>query len=149
MKTKLYILAVSSILFVGCNDIPSIPKPHVSQSRSNFVTPTDSNLTQPISDVNKSVAPVVHQTVPKSPKKHIKRKEVHDNDFTPEYMYPKQQHKTPATPTKQTKTTNSNAMSEAECIELIGQDRFDRYSQMLGGTQGAIKRCKMIKASQS
>ena len=29
---------------------------------------------------------------------------------------------------------------------MIGQEKFDKYSNMLGGEAGAIKKCKMLKA---
>jgi len=143
MKTQIYILAVASMLFVGCNDIPSIPQPYVPQNRNNFISPTDNNLTQPIGDIN--------QSIPKLPKKHIKLKEVHDNDFTPEYMYPVD--KKDKEPLESEISNNINNkytnMSETECITLIGQERFDRYVKMLGSKQDAIKRCQIIKLSQS
>jgi hypothetical protein len=46
-------------------------------------------------------------------------------------------------------TPSTTKMTQQECISLIGQERFDKYAQMFGGDSGAIKRCKMIKASQS
>jgi hypothetical protein len=44
------------------------------------------------------------------------------------------------------KTTVANSdMNTKECITLIGQDKFDKYSQMYS-TSGALKKCKMFKA---
>jgi hypothetical protein len=37
-------------------------------------------------------------------------------------------------------------MSKESCIEMIGQEKFDKYTRMLGGEAGAIKRCTMLKA---
>jgi hypothetical protein len=38
------------------------------------------------------------------------------------------------------------SVSREECIAMIGQEKFDRYTRMLGGESGAIKRCTMLKA---
>ncbi len=48
--------------------------------------------------------------------------------------------KTPAsTPKLQTN------MSKSECISLIGQTKFERYSKRFGGEAGALKRCAILK----
>jgi hypothetical protein len=47
----------------------------------------------------------------------------------------------PATP----KPTLSSSMSKSECISMIGQAKFDRYSKRFGGESGAIKRCTILK----
>jgi hypothetical protein len=141
---KLTILSISYLTFTGCNKVPQLPQPHVPQNRSNFIQIPDTNATNPI-DTNQTTKPI---TIPKPPKKHIKLKKVQDNNFSPEYMYP-------TTPKKEVKKVAkdemlvSTTMTQQECINLIGQERFDRYTQMLGSIDGAIKRCMMIKASQS
>jgi hypothetical protein len=47
----------------------------------------------------------------------------------------------PTTP----KPTLSSSMSKSECISMIGQAKFDRYSKRFGGESGAIKRCAILK----
>jgi len=37
-------------------------------------------------------------------------------------------------------------MSKAECVSMLGQEKFDKYAQMFNGDAGAIKKCKMLKA---
>jgi hypothetical protein len=147
MKSKLLIVICSPILFIGCNSIPQIPQPHVPKNRTNFITPNDSNMSNPLN------TKPIQKTIPKAPKKHFTPKNVEDQNFSPDYMYPKT--------TKDKKDLSKNiiakednikiqteTMTQQECINLIGQERFDRYVQMLGSIDGAIKRCMMIKASQ-
>ena len=142
--TKLIILSISSLVIMGCNEVPQLPKPRVTQNHGNFM---DTNLT----DANLSKPMDVNQTIPKPPKKHIKLKKVEDDNFSPDYMYPEAKKPKSPKPTKLVKNDipNVSVMNKDECVSLIGQERFDKYAQMFGGDSGAIKRCKMIKASQS
>ena len=90
---------------------------------------------------------------PVKPKKFHKLKEVQDNNFNPDYMYPETPKNTPKKPVSQEVTTTATPLSSSattmgkeECIAMIGQEKFDKYTQMLGGESGAIKRCTMLKA---
>ena len=145
--TKLTILSISSLVMMGCNEVPQLPRPMVVQSQSDFI---DTNLTQPM-DTNLSKPIDTNQTIPKPPKKHIKLKMVEDDNFSPDYMYPETKKLKSPKPTTLVKkdVPSVSVMNKDECISLIGQERFDKYAQMFGGDSGAIKRCKMIKASQS
>ncbi len=91
-------------------------------------------------------------TVPKT-KKNIKLKKVEDNNFNSDYMYPqtKKQPKKVKTATKlaQADTTTSSVMTKTECISMIGQEKFDKYTQMFGSESASIKRCKMLKAMRN
>jgi|LGOV01.1.fsa_nt_gb hypothetical protein len=90
----------------------------------------------------------------KAPKKDIKLKEVEDSNFSSEYMYPetKKKKEKPVTIAKADSTetvtpaASTSNMSKGECISMIGQEKFDKYTQMLGDEASAIKRCKMLKA---
>jgi hypothetical protein len=96
------------------------------------------------------------QVTPAKPTKIHKLKEVQDDNFTPEYMYPEttkkpsvqtqvQEHtETPAT----LADTPQSAMTKEACIAMIGQEKFDKYTQMLGGEDAAIKRCVMLRSMQ-
>ncbi len=91
---------------------------------------------------------------PAPPKKKIELKEVEDTNFSSEYMYPETKTKKakPVAVAKvdSTETTapaaSTSNMSRGECISMIGQEKFDKYTQMLGDEASAIKRCKMLKA---
>jgi len=86
----------------------------------------------------------------KPPKKNIKLKEVEDENFSSEYMYPETDKKAAKKPeavtTVATENTSVSAMTNEECISMIGQERFEKYAQMFGGDAGALKKCKMLKA---
>ena len=89
-------------------------------------------------------------TPPPPPKKNIKLKEVEDENFSSEYMYPETKKKSIEKPeqpvTLNTETTSTATMTNTECISMIGQEKFDKYSTMFGGDAGALKKCKMLKA---
>jgi len=129
---KLWIpLLSASLLMVGC----------VTQQTAPVIK-------QPVKEVKK---PIKH-TPP--PKKDIKLKEVEDTNFSSEYMYPetKSKKEKPVAVAKvdSTETTvpepSSSKMGKNECISMIGQAKFDKYTQMLGNEASAIKRCQMLKA---
>jgi hypothetical protein len=37
-------------------------------------------------------------------------------------------------------------MTKAECISMIGADKFAKYTQMFGSEAASLKRCKILKA---
>ena len=91
------------------------------------------------------------KTVSTPPKKNIKLKKVEDDNYSSGYMYPGQAKKKPiklakATPVATASTPTSSAMGKAECITMIGADKFQKYTQMFGSEAASIKRCKMLKA---
>lgn len=94
----------------------------------------------------------VKQTVPPPPKKDIKLKEVQDNNFTAEYMYPKAKTKekpqTVLAENNMTTPKKVNGMSKEECIQMIGEEKFNKYAQMFGSEDSSIKRCAMLKRTQ-
>lgn len=84
---------------------------------------------------------------PEKPTKVHGLKEVQDNNFNPDYMYPE----TPKRTRSKTKldtppVTVTASMGREECIAMIGQEKFDKYTQMLGSENAAIKRCVMMKS---
>ena len=108
-------------------------------------------LKEPVKEVKKVKK---KSTRAKAPKKNIKLKEVEDSNFSSEYMYPKTKKKKekPVAVAKADSTepvvpaASTSNMSRGECISMIGQEKFDKYTQMLGDEASAIKRCKMLKA---
>jgi len=94
---------------------------------------------------------VKHAAVPKPPKKVHELKEVQDQNFDPDYMYPTTPAKkrTPPkvdTPAKNTPAAATTTMGRDECIAMLGQAKFDKYTQMLGSESAAIKRCVMMQS---
>jgi hypothetical protein len=143
MKYTISSISVLVLLFNGCSQIPELSVP---EKKSNFIKHKDHNVTAP---KPKHTTKKIKHTIPKKPKKKIKLKTVEDQNFSPDYMYPTTSKTTKKIaqiqPIKDTPAQTS-AMSKDECISMIGQERFDRYIQLLGSQSSAIKRCQMIKA---
>jgi hypothetical protein len=130
MKQWIY-LSLSSFLLVGCMNHqplyrPVPPKPKVKPQAPEVKTekPTE-----------------VHEL-----------KEVQDNNFDPDYMYPETPKRTRKASHNTSSTTTvpaakaAESMTRDECISMIGQSKFDKYTQMLGSESAAIKRCIMIRS---
>ncbi|KYJ86476.1 hypothetical protein [Sulfurovum riftiae] len=95
-----------------------------------------------------------YAAVPPPPKKKIELKEVQDDNYSPEYMYPDDKYKKDKLAEK-SKTTDEDpieaataAMSREECIGMIGQDKFDKYTEMFGNEAASLKRCTLLKSMQ-
>ena len=48
-----------------------------------------------------------------------------------------------------TTASTSDQMSKEECIAMVTQEKFDKYTAMFGSEEASIKRCQMIKAMNS
>lgn len=125
MKT-ITILLGTAFFMLGCNQQPRVQQPVQPKPKKQTRVP----------------AP--------PPKKNIKLKEVEDENFSSEYMYPqtdkKAAKKEDKVATLATENSSVAAMTNEECIAMIGQEKFERYAQMFGGNAGALKKCKMLKA---
>ena len=125
---KFWIMLVTAALFIaGCAN----------------QTPT------PVQTVEETKVPV-----PQRVHKKIKLKEVQDGNYSSEYMYPEDKVKkekvvkVAEAETTATVATTSNAMSKEECVSMMGQEKFNKYTQMFGNEASTIKRCTMLKAMQ-
>jgi len=87
--------------------------------------------------------PVITQA---KPKKIYQIKEVQDDNFSPEYMYPEVPKSQPKTQKEESNSTVSVSMQKEDCIAMIGQQKFDKYTQMLGSESATIKRCILLKS---
>jgi hypothetical protein len=86
-------------------------------------------------------------TLPKRPKKKIKLRKVEDHNYSDTYMYPETTKAPKEVSTSNTTTSASSSMTKTECINLIGEAKFNHYTQMLGSEAASMKRCAMLKAS--
>ena len=88
-------------------------------------------------------------SVPQVPKKNIVLKKVEDTNYSSQYMYPdakkRVSNNAPVKKSPSTIQTTSNVMTKAECISMIGQDKFDKYTRMFGNEAASLKRCRMLK----
>ena len=92
---------------------------------------------------------------PPPPQKHIELKEVQDDNYSPEYMYPEDTDKkerfteSKSEDTAHTSIEKASAdMSKEECISMIGEEKFDKYTKMFGNEAASIKRCTLLKSMQ-
>jgi ATPase subunit of ABC transporter with duplicated ATPase domains len=85
-------------------------------------------------------------TLPPPPKKNIKLKKVEDNNYTSGYMYPGAAKKKPVKVAQATTINANTSMDKAQCIAMIGPEKFAKYTQMFGSEAASLKRCKMLKA---
>jgi len=105
---------------------------------------------KPQSEIKRSAHQVKQSKLPPAPKKKFKPKEVKDTNYADNYMYPEDSaaaKKDPTVPVK-TPTVTSNAMTKQECVAMISQEKFDKYTAMFGNEASSIKRCAMLKAMQ-
>lgn len=97
--------------------------------------------------------PTKIDNVEQAPTKEVELKKVEDNNYSADYMYPGAKKQSASTPTVQTSPTVSSrikrGMSKSECIDLIGQVKFDKYTQMFGNEEASLKRCQILKTMQN
>lgn len=130
---KYTILTLSTLLlFAGCmpQDAQPVKKQVISKEQ------------------NKSKV-IQNNTPPPPPKKEIELKEVQDTNYNDAYMYPQ-------TPAKKEKVAQSDSipvsvaagsiMGKQECIAMISQEKFDKYTAIFGSEDASIKRCNMIRS---
>lgn len=89
-------------------------------------------------------------TLPPPPKKTFKAKKVEDTNHSDQYMYPDDgaaavKDATDVKAPVHTPSANS-LMTKEECIAMISQEKFDKYTTMFGSEAASLKRCTMLKA---
>ena len=97
--------------------------------------------------VKKTTQTVERKAPPQAPKKIHKPKVVKDTNYETAYMYPDDNKKKKEK--VNTTASTSTAMTKEECVEMITQEKFDKYTAMFGSEEDSIKRCQMIKAMNS
>ena len=91
--------------------------------------------------------------IPKPPKRYVKLQKIEDENFSSDYMYPDTKKSTAKVKVQKNIDSNKTSemvntsitMTKEECISMIGQEKFDNYTQMYGDTNLALKKCKMLK----
>lgn len=132
MKT-LFILCTTVLLMVGCvtsrGSVRIVEKSPTQQVHENTVT---------------------QNQVPPAPKKKFKAKDIHDTNHSDAYMYPEDGAAAVKDNKEEKNIVNapniSNVMTKEECISMISQEKFDKYSTMFGSETASLKRCTMLKA---
>ena len=130
---KYWILSLSTVFFIiGCgSQAPTIAQRSVSTAE------------------NTDTGHMIRQSIPQRPIKKITLKKVEDDNFSEAYMYPenrdKKEEKVEA---NRTSSALVQSMTKEECIGMIGQEKFNKYTQLFGNEASSIKRCAMLKAMQ-
>jgi len=90
---------------------------------------------------------VEQSTLPPTPKKKHIPKVVEDSNYSDKYMYPEDSKAAKKDPIiVETTDSVSTSMTKEECVSMISQEKFDKYTAMFGNEAASIKRCTMIKA---
>lgn len=122
--------------------------------QNNRIAPK-ADQTLPASAIEKNTAKeTISKKIPPRPKKTIQLKKVEDDNFSPEYMYPEDREKrTESIASAQQETPTppeapGPIITKEECIDIIGQEKFDKYTSLLGSEEASLKRCEIIKKVQ-
>lgn len=94
--------------------------------------------------------PPKHPMSKPAPKKPFKMKEAQPTNYSSAYMYPEDTDAQPVTEQNASTVQNQPAlMNKEECIAMIGQEKFDKYTQMFADENATLKRCTMMKVLNS
>jgi len=126
-----FMLLLGLTLFIGCGS---------RGSQLRIIEKKPQPIVKPIQEVQQNI-------LPPAPKKNIKLKEVEDTNYSDKYMYPEDTAAAKKDPVKTTESSSSTStMTKEECITMISQEKFDKYTAMFGSESSSIKRCAMLKA---
>jgi len=137
---KYFGIVIVGLLLIGCSnkEAPLVVPQIVVIDVNNTLETIDLNETE-----------VVKQTIPKPPpRKKIKLKKVKDNNFDENYMYPTKKNK-PKKVVSSKPIIKTEGMTKEECISMLGEDKFAKYSKMFGSESASIKRCVLLKAMKN
>ncbi len=126
-------MLITLFFLVGCT--PKDAKPTYPKG----VNPSETNTTQASAVKKKNVS---------APRKPIKLKEVQTTNYSSSYMYPEDKHQPVKAPNISKIEKETVLMGKEECIAMIGQEKFDKYTQMFSSETATLKRCTMMKAMQ-
>jgi len=120
------LIPLVSLLLIGCAEQQPVYRP------------------VPVKKETPKPKPVI---TPEKPKKIHELKEVEDDNFDPAYMYPETKSQK-AKKVPEPVAAAATQMSREECIAMIGSEKFEKYTQMLGSESAAVKRCVLLKSMQ-
>jgi hypothetical protein len=149
---KLWIAPTLLLLFLtGCNNTKQYIRLQNQNARQALIIQQQQArieaLTQQVKKTKKRRISR-SSALPKAPKRNIKLKKVEDTNFNSDYMYPETK-KRPKTTKTVKDTTSSLNMTRESCIAMIGEEKFNKYTEMFGNEAASIKRCAMLKAMKN
>jgi hypothetical protein len=136
MKYTFY-LSLTALILMGCT---ASQHPGYQKKSQSLIVSSQTNQWQQMTEQTTPVPP---------PKKKIKLKKVENNNYSDQYMYPENNarvKRTIITPTKKPQVQNESTMSKEECIGMIGEEKFNKYTALFGSEAASLKRCTMLKA---
>ncbi len=143
--TKLYIAAAIAVFgFGGCTSNSQVVQLRNQTMRQSLIIQRQQRQIAELKAKLETKKQSVAKTSYTRPKKNIKLKKVEDTNYSSDYMYPDDKKQKTAKPIAS--ATPALSMNKTECIAMIGETKFERYTQMFGSEAAAIKRCAMIRA---
>jgi uncharacterized protein YcfL len=136
MKYTFY-LSLTALILAGCT---ASQHPAYQKKGQSIIVSSQTNQWQQMTE---------QTTPPPPPKKKIKLKKVENHNYSDQYMYPENNARvkqTILTPVKKPQVMNESTMSKEECISMIGEEKFNKYTALFGSQAASLKRCTMIKA---
>lgn len=137
------IFLTASLFIAGCATQNTV-QPQIKTMQTTYAVSPQTHTTQE----------KIAKKVPQRPKRVFQPKKVEDDNFSPEYMYPdnKPNQKVAVTASPEEEKPKPEApgpiITKEECIAMIGQEKFDKYTEMFGNEEASIKRCAMIRQVQ-
>lgn len=128
---KAIIVILLTLIITGC-----------SSNQSEIVSPEETKTPQ---------TQTIQKYTASPPKRTFTPKIVQAENYTSEYMYPENKVQ-PALVNKDNQveqSTEMEDMTKEECIGMIGQEKFEQYTEMFSGEAAAIKRCTILKAMRN
>lgn len=142
-----FVTALALILFSGCSSRTQALQLQKQNAQQALLIQQQRAQIDTLNEKLKAKAKTKKRSaLPPAPKKNIKLKKVEDNNYSSNYMYPGAPKKKPVKVAQTTKAKVGTTMDKAQCINMIGADKFAKYTEMFGSESASIKRCAMLQA---
>lgn len=142
-----FVTALALILFSGCSSRTQALQLQKQNAQQALLIQQQQAQIDALNEKLKAKAKARKRSaLPQAPKKNIKLKKVEDNNYTSKYMYPGTPKKKPVKVAQLAKPNVGTPMDKAQCINMIGADKFAKYTEMFGSESASIKRCSMLQA---
>lgn len=142
-----FVTALALIMFSGCSSRTQALQLQKQNAQQALLIQQQQAQIDALNEKLKAKAKTRKRSaLPQAPKKNIKLKKVEDNNYTSKYMYPGAPKKKPVKVAQLAKPNAGATMDKAQCINMIGADKFAKYAEMFGSESASIKRCSMLQA---
>ena len=139
---KYLIISLLALFIVGCGARGERTHIRVHKRPTPMLKPVKKMPPVPLVPAKK-----IKKVLLPAPKKHITLKKVEDKNYADRYMYPEDTSAAKKDPSETLSPKKiQTSMNKEACIQMIGQEKFDRYTAMFRSEEASIKRCAMLKA---